>query len=77
MNSRKWSHMSAMIRAEVQGSADQDRAEGVSARSCPGAAMVTATSEGMNWIATMSMASAWVGLTLPGMIVGPASWTGG
>ena len=32
--------------------------------------MVTATSEAMTWIATISMASAWVGLTFPGMIEG-------
>ena len=38
--------------------------------------MVTATSEAITWIATMSIASAWVGLTLPGMIELPGSLAG-
>ena len=38
--------------------------------------MVTATSEAMTWMATISMASAWVGLTLPGMIEDPGSLAG-
>ena len=38
--------------------------------------MVTATSEAMTWMATISIASAWVGLTLPGMIEEPGSLAG-
>ena len=38
--------------------------------------MVTATSEAMTSMATISMASAWVGLTLPGMIDDPGSLAG-
>jgi len=38
--------------------------------------MLTATSEAMTWMATISMASAWVGLTLPGMIDDPGSFSG-
>jgi deazaflavin-dependent oxidoreductase (nitroreductase family) len=38
--------------------------------------MVIATSEAMTWIATISLASAWVGLTLPGMIEDPGSLAG-
>jgi hypothetical protein len=38
--------------------------------------MVTATSEAMTWMATISMASAWVGLTLPGVIEEPGSLAG-
>ena len=38
--------------------------------------MFTARSEAMTWMATISMASAWVGLTLPGMIEEPGSFSG-
>jgi hypothetical protein len=38
--------------------------------------IVTATSEAMTWIATISIASAWVGFTLPGMIEDPGSLDG-
>src|SRR5260221_11745279 len=38
--------------------------------------MVTATSDAMIWMATISIASAWVGLTLPGMIDDPGSLDG-
>jgi len=38
--------------------------------------MVTATSEAITWMATMSMASACVGFTLPGMIDDPGSLAG-
>ena len=38
--------------------------------------MVTATSDAMTWMATISMASAWVGLTLPGMMDDPGSFDG-
>jgi hypothetical protein len=38
--------------------------------------MVTAVSEAMTWMATISIASAWVGLTFPGMIDDPGSLDG-
>jgi hypothetical protein len=38
--------------------------------------MVTATSDEMIWMATISIASAWVGLTLPGMMDDPGSLAG-
>ena len=36
----------------------------------------TATSDDMIWMHTIIMASAWVGLTLPGMIEEPGSFEG-
>src|SRR6202012_2229266 len=38
--------------------------------------IVTATSDAMTWMATISRASAWVGVILPGMIDDPGSWAG-
>jgi len=38
--------------------------------------MVMATSDEMIWMQTISIASAWVGLTLPGMIEEPGSFSG-
>jgi hypothetical protein len=60
----------------VQVVADQDRAERVELEVALAPPMVTATSEAMTWMATISMASAWVGLTLPGMIEDPGSLAG-
>jgi hypothetical protein len=55
---------------------DQDRAEALSSKLPSAPPMVTAASDEMIWMLTISITSAWVGFTLPGMIDDPASLAG-